>query len=119
MDGNALVAKIAVGPWHGAQAQLQIARAKSCSSNIAMLARQVSSLAALRLGVDAGMIRASVCGIEMAKCGGAVPVCWDKHIVDTLHEWSVLGIGREAGAVDGDENACAVGVCGARDGAGD
>lgn len=82
---------------------------------LAVLAAQIADLAGLRLGRVADGLFAADERVQMRLGAGAVPVGGDGLVVDVVEEGSPGG--REAGDVDGEDDADAVGGGGAGHGA--
>lgn len=72
-----------------------------------MLAGQITDLAGREVGLVARVVLATVLGVEVTHSGSAVAVGWDRHVVDVVGEWTVLGIVREVAKGDSESYASA------------
>lgn len=72
-----------------------------------MLAGQITDLAGREVGLVARVVLATVLGVEVTHGGSAIAVGWDRHVVDVVGEWTVLGIVWEVAKGDSESYASA------------
>jgi len=114
------VTEVVGGAWGGGKVQIGVADIPSRSSDVAVLAGQITSLASLRGHGFTGVQFASHGRVQMGHGSGAVAVRRDGQLVDMVHKRTIHGWVGEVGQADREHDTGAVCGChgshGSRDG---